>query len=536
MWNQRRLARNRRDKVLIAVFAVVVLAPVLLGIGYLFSSYVVRLTMRQTSRLRSQVSFTAAAVQVARNRGESTAWLERDLDLERDALARSREADRTVILPLMLLVATGLAGCLGMLLWSTAGSATSRLLTRLGALPADGPDGAAAQLLGDLAARAGMPVPKLYVVNTAVPVMFADGSSPQHASIAVTRGALDLLDQRELAGLLAHQLSHICNGDVGVNALLASIGLLLKMPYRLLRGRLFRDGKLSKTRLLFIVLQLVLSPISLYVFIVAPILGWLIRAVTSHDREFVADADAASLTADPQALLSALAKIAGATAAAANTNLAFAHSCLADPRAYGNWLSGSLTANHPPLTKRIDRLAAIHGVSSVSGLQQSVDKGREYAAQHQSMGEDAVMGADPRDEFHALNQGHVMGRVYRLMSDEPVPVYDSDGPRATPLLWVKPGELIVAFDDPSRMRQVNTAAEVFGYIDRKVKLKPVAGVLPQEVYHPKMRVAAEEALAKREAVAAVAGRRAKRDTFPIALGLVAAGLICVTVLVFVLVR
>jgi hypothetical protein len=87
-----------------------------------------------------------------------------------------------------------------------------------------------------------------------------------------------------------------------------------------------------------------------------------------------------------------------------------------------------------------------------------------------------------------------MGRVYRVISESVAPVYDQANPASAVLARVKPGSLLVVFDDPGRMRQVNTVDQTFGYMARTVKLAPVSNVIPAEVYDPKLRAAVEAAL------------------------------------------
>lgn len=524
MWTYRRIARNRRDTAIIAILLVAVLAPVVLGVGYLMSAYMLSMTGSRTVRLDNEFRAAESGLIDARNRGDSTDQLEGDLAVRRAALVRSIERDRQMELPLMLVTATALAGGLALVMWTTAWSPAARILTQLGALPAGERESAASDAVRNLAVRVGLPRPKLYVIETSFPSMFADGKDPHSSSIAVTRGLLDLVDQKELEALLAHELSHIGNHDIGLNSVLTTVSLFMKFPYLMLKGRMFADGKLSKARVLFFALELLASPIALYVFVVAPLLGVLIRAVTSHDREYQADADAAALTGTHEPLLSALAKIAGAEVAAGSVHAAFARTCLTDPRLAGGWSLGGLTATHPPLTKRMDRLAERHGYSSVTALQQAVDRGKAYASQHQNMTEDMVLGNVPLDDLAAIHQGNFMGRVFRVMGDHTVDVYESAGDPGVAIGSLEPGELVVGFDDPGRMRQVNTSGEVFGYIDRAVKLQPVAGVLPQEIYNKRARVAAEEVLAR----SAAAGPGGGREGLPMALGLGAAVVVTLT--------
>jgi len=301
--------------------------------------------------------------------------------------------------------------------------------------------------------------------------------------LAVTRAALELLDKPELEGLLAHELSHIGNQDSRLNVALASVSLCLRIPYKMFHRRFSSDsGNAIGVKLILAVVAIALSPLALYIFFVAPLLGRLIRAVIWRRREFMADADAAVLTRNPSGLVHALAKIAGAASA--------------DPGVGGTWLSGNLIPTHDSLNERIHRLVQLYGEATAAGLPEAVERGRQYAQAHPSVGAGEHLLVDARDELAALNQGNVMGRVCRLLSSEAVPVYDSDGANALVVARVQPGALLVVFDDLGGKRQVNTAQEIFGYIDRKAKLKPVPGVVPQEVYNPQMRAAAKARLTR----------------------------------------
>jgi hypothetical protein len=98
------------------------------------------------------------------------------------------------------------------------------------------------------------------------------------------------------------------------------------------------------------------------------------------------------------------------------------------------------------------------------------------------------------DQFSVLKKGNVAGNVYRVQSDEPVPVYDTPGRSSLVMLRMKPGALLVGFSDPGEMRQICTADQSFGYIKRTVKLVPVQGLDPEGLYDAETRAAAEAAL------------------------------------------
>jgi hypothetical protein len=113
--------------------------------------------------------------------------------------------------------------------------------------------------------------------------------------------------------------------------------------------------------------------------------------------------------------------------------------------------------------------------------------------------------------FQILRNGKVGGSVYRVHAEEPVPIYDSPVPDSLVLVRVKPGALIVAFDDPGSLRQVNTPDQSFGYIRRSVKLLPVESIDPEGLYDPETRAAAEAKLPPLEQMSAEYDARERRN-------------------------
>jgi len=127
--------------------------------------------------------------------------------------------------------------------------------------------------------------------------------------------------------------------------------------------------------------------------------------------------------------------------------------------------------------------------------------------------------------FQILRNGQVGGSVYRVHAEEPVPIYDSPIPESLVLVRVKPGALIVAFDDPGKLRQVNTPDQSFGYIRRSVKLLPVDIIDPEGLYDPETRAAAEAKLPSLDEMSAAYDARERRNRqakiyFMVALGVV----------------
>jgi heat shock protein HtpX len=201
-----------------------------------------------------------------------------------------------------------------------------------------------------LATRAGIPMPKLYLIPAEAPNAFATGRSPQHAAVAVTQGILQIMDEAELEGVLAHELSHVLNRDVLISTVAATIGGAISMLANMAQwGLMFggsRDDDEGRGG----------NPIALLLTaILAPLAAMLIQMAVSRSREYQADASGARMTRNPSGLASALAKLGQATRMIPmDANPATAHLFIVNP------LSGRALANlfatHPPLEDRIARL------------------------------------------------------------------------------------------------------------------------------------------------------------------------------------
>jgi len=239
-----------------------------------------------------------------------------------------------------------------------------------------------------LCIRTGLPLPKLYVVETEVPNAFSVGLTPDRSSIVVTRGLLSLLTPQELEGVLAHEISHIGNQDIRLSTTVAAMGAILRLPFRLLTAPfrfLFHVHWLLGAGALFFVgqvfllsfhyagglsdfddldptgrlrtLALVQAGVVLYAFFVAPLIGLLFPLAISRQRELLADADAARLTLNPPSLARALAKITGGGNGPMKGSHAMAHLYIVDPPG-AVWWKGILST-HPPVGERIELLAGM---------------------------------------------------------------------------------------------------------------------------------------------------------------------------------
>jgi heat shock protein HtpX len=497
-----RVAQNRFKTWLIVGLTILALAPFVAGVSYGIANSIVVRARPQARNSRMDIRRAEAYLRSSSSTmdAETRQYWEQRIEKRRAALERDEAGNGDLLTELFTLFAAVQMGALGLLFWSIAASPTAKLLVEAGASPSGAGEKDARESLENLALSAGLPVPKLFVIESSVPNAFAAGIGPQQSVVVVTRGALKLLDQRELEAVLAHELSHIGNHDVQLNAVVAAIALFLRIPYLLFQREL-RAGKqhVSRRRSPW---RLALSPVGVYILFVAPVVGAVIRASVSRGREFQADADAVRLTGSPQGLLRALAKIGGSGSVVAGSNPAFAHFYFANPAAAGGWLGGNRMATHPLVAERIQVLAARQDPASVEKLKEAIEAGRRYSREHPAVQLSPMMTGGAQDELASFNRGNPMGRVYRLMAAGPVAVYETPSPQAPVLARVKPGALLVAFADAGKMRQVNTADQTFGYIDRSVKLAAMDVLIPDEVYDPAARAAAEAALPALDAVAA----------------------------------
>ena len=207
------------------------------------------------------------------------------------------------------------------------------------------------RIVENLAITAGLPMPKIYIINEAQPNAFATGRNPQHGTIAVTRGLLEKLDRAELEGVIAHELAHIGNRDmllgtvvvilVGVVALLSR--MFLRMSFYGGGGRRRRSSKRGGGILLLL---------GIVGAILAPLVASLIRLAISRKREFLADTSGALLTRYPEGLARALEKISRDPNPLKRADNSTAHLYIANPFRKKSWLT-SLFSTHPSLEERI---------------------------------------------------------------------------------------------------------------------------------------------------------------------------------------
>jgi len=215
-----------------------------------------------------------------------------------------------------------------------------------------GPDHPLYRITERLAQRAGLPMPKVYVIPEASPNAFATGRNPSHAAVAATEGILRVLNENELEGVIAHELSHVKHRDILISSVAATMGAAIMMVARMAQFAAFfgggrRDDDEGS------------NPIALLATIIlAPLAAMLIQAAISRSREFAADAGAARLVGSPYGLVDALKTIEVASKRIPlQANPATAHMFIVKPFSISGMLS--LFSTHPPTEQRIQALLNI---------------------------------------------------------------------------------------------------------------------------------------------------------------------------------
>ena len=217
------------------------------------------------------------------------------------------------------------------------------------------------RLVEDVASQAGVPKPKVHIIESDAPNAFATGRDPGHAAVAVTTGIMNLLTRRELVGVLGHELGHVRNRDILISSIVATVaGAITMLAHMAMWASMFggfgrsddrEEGGGGIANLAFGLLMIILAPIAAAV----------IQLAISRAREYQADATGAEIVHDPLALASALEKLErGVQVAPANANPATAHLYIVSPL-HGGAIAG-LFSTHPPVAERVARLRHMAGM------------------------------------------------------------------------------------------------------------------------------------------------------------------------------
>jgi heat shock protein HtpX len=213
------------------------------------------------------------------------------------------------------------------------------------------------RIVENLCIATGTPMPKVYIINDQAPNAFATGRDPQHASVAATSGLLDLMDDAELEGIMAHELGHVRNYDIRVSmivfGLVVAVGFLADMLVRMsfFAGNRRDDNGNGGNPILMI--------FGLVAMIIAPLVATMVQLAISRQREYLADATGALTTRHPEALASALQKLGAYGRPMQKQSSSMAHMWIADPEKPG--IAERMLSTHPPIAERIERLHEMGG-------------------------------------------------------------------------------------------------------------------------------------------------------------------------------
>ena len=213
-----------------------------------------------------------------------------------------------------------------------------------------GPDHRLSVLTRRLATRAGLPMPKVYVIPDASPNAFATGRNPSHAAVAATEGIMRLLDEPELEGVIAHELAHVKHRDILISSVAATVAAAIMMVARMAQfAAMFGGGGSREDREGS-------NPIAMIATIIfAPVAAMLVQAAISRSREFLADAGGAKIAGSPYGLVNALRKLeSGSKQIPLDANPATAHMFIIKPFSGRGLLN--MFSTHPPTEQRIHAL------------------------------------------------------------------------------------------------------------------------------------------------------------------------------------
>lgn len=207
----------------------------------------------------------------------------------------------------------------------------------------------------NLSITTGLPMPKVYIVEDKAPNAFATGRDPKHASVAATTGLLDIMDDKELMAVMAHEMSHVKNYDIRVSmivfGLVCVIGLISDIAFRMMfYGNRRRENEGSPVGYVLVLIAAILSPL----------VAAIAQMAVSRQREYLADASAVNITRYPEGMIDALKKLQSHSQPMKSQNIAAEAMWINNPLKKGFF--SNLLSSHPPIEKRIERLE--HGKKS----------------------------------------------------------------------------------------------------------------------------------------------------------------------------
>lgn len=204
-------------------------------------------------------------------------------------------------------------------------------------------------IVENLSITTGLPMPKVYIIEDNAPNAFATGRDPKHASVAATTGLIDIMNDKELTAVMAHEMSHVKNYDIRVSmivfGLVCVIGIISDLAFRMMfYGNRRRDNEGSPVGYALILIVAILSPI----------VAGIAQMAVSRQREFLADASAVNITRYPEGMIDALKKLQSHSQPMKSQNIATEAMYINNPLRKGFF--SNLFSSHPPIEKRIERL------------------------------------------------------------------------------------------------------------------------------------------------------------------------------------
>lgn len=204
-------------------------------------------------------------------------------------------------------------------------------------------------IVENLSITTGLPMPKVYVIDDKAPNAFATGRDPKHASVAATTGLMDIMNDKELTAVMAHEMSHVKNYDIRVSmivfGLVCMIGLVSDIAFRMMfYGNRRRDDEGSPVGYVLVLIAAILSPL----------VAAIAQMAVSRQREYLADASAVNITRYPEGMIDALKKLQAHTQPMRSQNIATEAMYINNPLRKGFF--SNLFSSHPPIEKRIERL------------------------------------------------------------------------------------------------------------------------------------------------------------------------------------
>ena len=373
----------------------------------------------------------------------------------------------------------------------------SRMILRLARATPVGPDEepALVRTVEHLCIGAGLPVPNIHLIESLAPNAFATGPDPEHASLVVTRGLLELLDHRELEAVIAHELSHIGNHDIQLTTALAALVTVAISPFSLcaalaaamVEGEtsfssesvIFPLAMLAGTGF-FILFGLQVDggwwwgPAALfYLLLVSPVAALLIRTGVSRQREFLADADAVELTRDPESLALALVKIGSARGERLRVSEGVVHLYVVDPVSAGTrietwWqeLDASLHRffpSHPPLDERIELLARMGSGIGREALEAALQAGADAREAALELEPDDSPADQPDAPVEAVGSDPSPGQIL-------IPVYEKPDGWSRVLAQLPHHAQVTIVGTDGNFIRVRTGDNVLGYVARSAPI------------------------------------------------------------------